>query len=151
MEVYPPGAAFIRGEGESARDCENAAWAKYQLALNCSDASGAHDWEARGYQNGAGFCSRCNTFGSQVFTGEQLGQFCEICHVGTTYHWGTDEHGDPEYLCEEHLAPRPELELPDLLSETFGEHLDALLTSLTKPAADSGANNSATDAPQKEA
>lgn len=43
MEVYPPGAAFIRGERENAEDCGDAAWAKYQLALNCTDGSDSHD------------------------------------------------------------------------------------------------------------
>ncbi|MCB5280579.1 hypothetical protein [Arthrobacter sp. ES1] len=103
MEVYPPGAAFIRGEGESPEACEDAAWAKYRRALNCTDGSGSHDWEPRDYHNGAGFCSRCNTFGSKVFTGEQLGQLCRICGAGTTYHWHTNaETGSEEFLCEEH-------------------------------------------------
>lgn len=105
MEVYPPGAAFIRGEGEDEAACEDAAWAKYQLALNCSDGSGSHDWEPRKYRNGAGFCSRCSTFGSDVFTGEQLGQLCRICGEGTTYHWNTNpETGEMEYLCRIHYA-----------------------------------------------
>lgn len=107
LEVYPPGAAFIRGEGETPEDCENAAWAKYELALHCVDHSDAHDWQPRGYQNGAGFCSRCNTFGSQVFTGEQLGQFCKVCQEPTTYHWGKDPSGNPEFLCEKHTPPHP--------------------------------------------
>lgn len=103
MEVYPPGAAFIRGEGESPAACEDAAWAKYQRALNCSDGSGSHDWEARGYHNGAGFCSRCSTFGSKIFTAEQLGQHCRICGVATMYDWHTNaETGSEEFLCEKH-------------------------------------------------
>jgi hypothetical protein len=105
MEVYPPGASFIRGEGESPEACEEAAWTKYQRALNCTDGSGAHSWKTRGYRNGAGFCSRCNTFGSQVFTGEQLGQLCKICGTGTTYHHHKDDTtGAEEFLCEEHYA-----------------------------------------------
>ena len=104
MEVYPPGASFIRGEGETPTACEDAAWAKYQLALNCSDGSGTHDWEPRGYRNGAGFCSRCGTFGSEVFSGDQLGQFCRECGVGTTFHWDRAAAGAEEFLCEEHFA-----------------------------------------------
>lgn len=103
MEVYPPGAAFIRGEGDSPEACEDAAWAKYQVALNCSDGSGSHDWEPRDYHNGAGFCSRCNTFGSEVFTAEQLGQHCKICGIGTTFDWHKNaDTGSTEFLCEEH-------------------------------------------------
>lgn len=104
MEVYPPGAAFIRGEGETATECENAAWSKYQLAVNCSDASGTHQWEARGYKNGAGFCSRCNTFGSDVFTGDQLNQHCAMCGVGTTYHFDVLASGKCEFFCEAHYG-----------------------------------------------
>jgi hypothetical protein len=103
MEVYPPGAAFIRGEGETPQACEDAAWAKYQLALHCSDQSGRHTWESRGYTNGAGFCSRCNTFGSRIFTGEQLGQFCRVCGIGTTYHSDKNEvTNETSFLCQDH-------------------------------------------------
>lgn len=125
MEVYPPGAAFIRGEGESPEACETAAWAKYQVALYCSDGSGTHDWKARNYHNGAGFCSRCSTFGSKVFTGEQLGQLCKICGIGTTYHWDKDANGEPEVLCEEHYEEhKPARRTPS------GHPLDLLFDSL---------------------
>lgn len=126
MEVYPPGAAFIRGEGDSPESCENAAWAKYQLAINCSDGSGNHDWEARNYQNGAGFCSRCNTFGSKVFTGEQLGQLCKICGIGTTHHWDKDAKGEPEFLCEEHYEQHKPAKLAPS-ETTLGKLLDSLV------------------------
>ncbi|MFJ2662531.1 hypothetical protein [Arthrobacter koreensis] len=120
IEVYPPDASFIRGEGETPAACEDAAWAKYQLALNCSDNSGTHHWEPRGYLNGAGFCSRCDTFGSQVFTGEQLGQFCRECGAGTTYH--TEKDGEEiVWLCKEH-APKQETfeSMEELLAALFG-------------------------------
>lgn len=127
MEVYPPGAAFIRGEGEAPESCEEVAWTKYQVALHCSDGSGAHDWEARSYRNGAGFCSRCNTFGSQVFTGEQLGQLCKICGAGTTYHWHKDEATGAEvFLCEEHYVEhKPARRTPS--DHPLGQLFDSLL------------------------
>lgn len=110
MEVYPPGAAFIRGEGETPVDCEESAWAQYQRALGCTDGSGRHDWDPRGYRNGAGFCARCGTFGSKVFTGEQLGQRCRECGAGTTYHWETDDAtSTTTFLCPDHCQP-PELD-----------------------------------------
>lgn len=128
MEVYPPGACFIRGEGESTEACEEAAWAKYQLALNCSDGSGTHDWEPRGYHNGAGFCSRCSTFGSEVFTAEQLGQHCRICGTATKYHWHKNaDTGDQEFLCEGHYEEHK----PARRSASTSDHpLEQLLAGL---------------------
>lgn len=83
--------------------------------------------ESRNYHNGAGFCSRCNTFGSQVFTGEQLGQHCKVCAVGTTYHWGRNETtGEQEFLCEEHYAknkPAQHDTIESLLCQLF-DNLD---------------------------
>ncbi|MGI8306985.1 hypothetical protein [Saccharopolyspora hattusasensis] len=106
MEIYPPGAAFIRSEGQTPAECEDSAWAQYQHALDCTDGTGRHDWESRGYRNGAGFCSRCNTFDPQVFTGEQLGQHCRVCQTGTTCHWETDEAtGQVSFLCADHCPP----------------------------------------------
>lgn len=114
MEAYPPGASFIRGEGETPAECENAAWAKYQVALHCpATEDGAHDWEPRGYVNGAGFCRHCNTFRAGCFTGEELGQFCVVCGVGTTYSNRATDDGSREFFCEEH-SPAPEL--PEWLS-----------------------------------
>lgn len=75
MEVYPPDVSFIRGQGVSFQECEDAAWDKYQLALKCLDGSGIHDWQPRKHRNGAGFCSRCNTFKSGVFTPEEVAAF----------------------------------------------------------------------------
>lgn len=141
MEVYPPGASFIRGEGVAPETCEDAAWAKYQLALNCSDGSGSHNWEPRKYRNGAGFCSRCNTFGSEVFTGEQLGQLCRICGTGTTYHWEQDKAGgEMSFLCKDHYKDhRPEP------SEEDGSPLAALLNSLASDLNNKPTRESETD------
>lgn len=82
IEVYPPGASFIRGEGETPEQCEDACWAKYQLALNCVEGH-EHKWApyvtrkdgtaGDRYKNGAGFCVHCNTFATEVFTRENLG------------------------------------------------------------------------------
>lgn len=119
MEVYPPGASFIRGEGETPAECENAAWAKYQAALHCPAAEdGAHAWEPRDYVNGAGFCHHCNTFRARCFTGEELGQFCVVCGVGTTYCNRATDDGSREFFCKEH-SPAPEL--PEWMSGFFGE------------------------------
>lgn len=110
MEVYPPGAAFIRGEGATTQECEDAAWAKYQLAISCQ-----HEWEPRGYLNGAGLCRICNTFGTRLFTGEQLGQYCRVCSEPTTHHWETRD-SVTTFLCARH-TPVPSWDRP-------GEHSD---------------------------
>lgn len=103
MEAYPPGASFIRGEGETPAECEEKCWAQYQRALHCIDGSGQHEWEPRGYRNGAGFCAKCDTFHAKTFTGEQLGQHCRECGIGTTYSWKTDpETGNTTFICEVH-------------------------------------------------
>lgn len=100
MEAFIDGT-FIRGEGATIQEAETSAWAKYELRNACA----VHEWEARGYHNGAGICKNCNTFQSNVFTGDQLKQFCSECGVGTTYSWelikGTKEYS---YECELHYS-----------------------------------------------
>lgn len=93
VELFVAGS-FFRGEGESLEEAESAIWNKYNKSVSC----GEHVWEPRGYHNGGGFCKYCNTFRSNVFTGEQLGQFCHICGVGTTYSWNSDNI----FGCEHH-------------------------------------------------
>lgn len=110
IEVYPPGAAFIRGEGATLADAEESAWKQYQVALHCP--SGEHEWAPENrsghrYTNGAGFCKHCGTFKSQAFTGEQLGQFCARCGTGTIWH----QEPDGTWECE---ACRPLSSLPDM-------------------------------------
>jgi len=89
VEVFPAGT-FIRGEGETIAAAEQSAWEKYQAGLGCE-----HEYEPRSHTNGGGFCKSCGQFGSNVFTGEQLGQFCEVCGVGTTWaHWSPAAYWD---------------------------------------------------------
>jgi hypothetical protein len=79
FEAFPD--TFIRGEGDTLEDAEDACWAKYKQRLACPK----HEWETRGFTNGAGFCKHCGTFQSKVFTGEDLGQYCEDCSAPTTW------------------------------------------------------------------
>lgn len=117
MEVYPPGASFIRGEGKTFQECEDAAWSRYQDALRCPKTQdGVHRWIPKGYTNGAGFCAHCNTFQSQTFTGEELGQFCDTCGAGTTYHRSKGDDGVQIFLCKEHTPAR---DTEDALSRLF--------------------------------
>ena len=94
VEAFP-GSTFIRGEGSTIQEAEDACWAKYEQRMACP----GHDWEPRDYKNGAGFCIHCGTFGSKVFTPEQLGLFCKTCGVPT--YWSRD--GD-DFFCPEHAT-----------------------------------------------
>ena len=101
VEAFP-NETFIRGEGETLEEAEKAAWHKYLEHSACP----GHEWESRGYQNGGGFCKHCNKFGSKVFTGEQLGQYCNYCGVGTTYGETVLQYSEGElvedWVCENH-------------------------------------------------
>lgn len=102
IEAFPEGT-FIRGEGETLEEAEKAAWDKHQKYLACQ----GHDWETRGYTNGAGFCKNCNRFQSHCFTGEQLKQYCYFCGTGTTYGQTTVLNDNWEWVedwvCEAHF------------------------------------------------
>lgn len=117
MEVYPPEGGFLRGEGPTMAACENAAWAKYQLMLTCTEPTG-HEFVPRNYHNGAGFCRHCNTFKSQCFTGEQLGQFCHECGIGTTYHYEIGPGDELVFTCKDCRKEEPRT-LEELFDEIF--------------------------------
>ena len=54
---------FIRGEGTTIEDAEKDAWDQWQRVRGCP----GHEYETRGYTNGAGFCRHCGLFSSGVF------------------------------------------------------------------------------------
>lgn len=93
VEVFSPEGGFVRGEGPTITDAEQAAWVKYSKHAACTE----HDYEPRNYRNGAGFCKHCNKFEINVFTPEQLGCFCKVCGVGTFW-----SRIDDDMYCEEH-------------------------------------------------
>lgn len=108
FEAFPRNPdTFIRGEGETVEEAETACWNKYQKYLACPSPTGQHEFEPRNYQNGAGVCKYCGFFGPQVFTGEELGQFCEICGVGTTYSPNNDDKEHVTWYCEKHFRDNP--------------------------------------------
>lgn len=68
FEAFPRSPnTFIRGEGVTIEDAEKQAWKKFQKYSKCPK----HEYEKRGYTNGAGFCKHCNMFGSKVFEPEK--------------------------------------------------------------------------------
>lgn len=64
FEAFPRNPnTFIRGEGATVGDAEASAFAKFQKYQACD----GHEFERRGYTNGAGFCKHCGFFGSKAF------------------------------------------------------------------------------------
>lgn len=102
FEAFPSEPkTFIRGEGATVEDAEDAAWARW---VRVSAGDHEHRWETRGYRNGAGFCAECGLFASGVFDLAEIGSVCEVCGVGT--YWS---EVDGKLYCQEHA--------PSLLEE----------------------------------
>lgn len=128
VEAFPTQpATFIRGEGPTLEEAEKQAWAKYERV---AAGDHEHEYEDRGYRNGAGFCKHCDLFTSNVFTPTELGSFCSVCETPTFW---TNVAG--QVYCETHAPSREERSqlreehtknggAPDSLLE---ELLDALL------------------------
>lgn len=97
---------FIRGEGTTIEEAEASSWNQYQRYLNCPGPNG-HEYEARGYENGLGFCKWCGLSRSHAIAPTHR---CQTCNEPT---WCfKDVHGN--YWCEDHYRQVPE----DCLSET---------------------------------
>jgi len=112
VEEGQDASGFYRGEGSSIAEAEKAVWDRYQAAIGC-----VHEWEPRGYTNGGAICKKCSKFGSGIFDGDYLGQFCVVCSQGTT--WGRVAS---EWVCQDHYPDRAkeraiELQLKGSLSE----------------------------------
>jgi hypothetical protein len=97
FEAFPKNPeTFIRGEGVNIAQAEEGAWQQYQKILNCP----GHEFERRGYTNGAGFCKHCDLFNSNAF--EPLTK-CKVCEKPTTY--AVDVDGN--HYCEDHQRDIP--------------------------------------------
>ena len=70
--------SFVRGEGKTIQEADDACWDKIVKQRSCSE----HEFIPRSYTNGAGFCKHCGYFASKHFTGEDLGQLCDVCGDG---------------------------------------------------------------------
>lgn len=86
---------FLRGEGKTLAEADEACWAQLQAYLGCP----GHEFEPRAYRNGGGICKHCATFRSGVFTAEQLGLHCSTCGVAT-FRTAGDKGDEPR--CEAH-------------------------------------------------
>ena len=110
FEAFPHNpATFIRGEGATIAEAEASAFRKFERYQACS----SHEFEKRGYRNGAGFCKHCDLFESKAFEPWEL---CVSC--GKPTFWHID--GDKVY-CEEHVPQ----EYRDYLKQIFGGDDDA--------------------------
>src|SRR5271157_4048947 len=98
FEAFPrePLSTFIRGEGKDIVEAEEAGWREWQKNLAC----GEHEWERRGYRNGAGFCKKCGAFKPSAFDPLEK---CVVCGKATYYH--EDAVGD--WYCKEHVREIP--------------------------------------------
>ena len=104
FEAFPHSPqTFIRGEGATVEEAEHAAWVKWQRIQHCPGGNG-HEFETRGYRNGAGFCKFCGLFQSNVFDLAEIGSVCVVCGVGT--YWTVR---DGKLYCREHAPKRESL------------------------------------------
>ena len=104
FEAFPRDPnTFIRGEGATVRDAEASAFRQFQRFQGCPQ----HEYERRGYTNGAGFCKHCGMFGSKVFEPTET---CTDCGKKTFYHRKPDKSG---WQCED-CAPSIEERYPHL-------------------------------------
>ena len=70
FEAFPRDPnTFLRGEGKTVEEAETSAWRQYERFTSCQ----GHEFERRGYTNGAGFCKHCNMFSGRVFSEEDSG------------------------------------------------------------------------------
>lgn len=98
FEAFPKAPqTFIRGEGQDLPAAEADAWAQWQKIVACP----AHEFERRGYKNGAGFCKHCGLFISRAFEPQYK---CLICQAPTNH--ATDIDGNR--YCEQHASRIPE-------------------------------------------
>lgn len=95
----PEPETFLRGEGATIEEAEDAAWAKFTAVQSCP--SGHATFETRGYRNGAGFCTGCGMFQSDVFDVKEVGHPCSVCGAGCFW----TNVGD-DWFCKEHAPQR---------------------------------------------
>lgn len=98
---YHDGTYIRANSNISLDDAERKAWERYLETSSCF----FHEWEARGYTNGAGFCKHCNKFESGVFSLEEVGSICTVCQTPTNWNvFSANLQGVPGIVkaCEQH-------------------------------------------------
>jgi hypothetical protein len=112
FEAFPDNT-FIRGEGKSLDAAEDAAWSQWERIRTCL----GHEYEPRGYHNGAGICRHCGRFASRVFTAEQVGVECAVCGAK---HYPCFTH-DGQYYCVNHPQTERERERAEDIRRMLAE------------------------------
>ena len=98
FEAFPRSPdTFVRGEGKTIREAENAAWGKYQAVAGCEHPA----FEKRGYKNGCGFCVNCGMFKVGVFDPDEI-----CCECGARTYYVQDNTG--AWWCEACFPEMPE-------------------------------------------
>ena len=115
FEAFPQEpATFIRGEGATVAEAEEAAFAKWHRILACP----GHDFERRTWRNGSGACRHCDLFNSRAF--EPL-ERCTVCQCPTYYSLGVDAGGQQHWYCEAHAPERDRHLQPSALDRLLEE------------------------------
>lgn len=122
FEAFPRDPrTFLRGEGETVAAAEQAAWEQWQNILACP----GHEFEARGYTNGLGFCRHCNMSQSEAIPPTLR---CFSCQE-PTYPYGNDALGQP--YCEPCYKALPDDQLSES-SQDIRKHLKRMRDYLAK-------------------
>jgi len=121
FEAFPRDPdTFIRGEGKTVAEAEEAAWTKWQKILSCP----RHEFDRKNYTSGAGVCVHCGLFMMAVF----LPAFkCSICGTATDY--SIDKQG--RYYCKDHY--RDKLPADWTPEDWFMADLSNSLTNIPTP------------------
>lgn len=109
FEAFPKKpSCFLRGEGATVEEAEEACWNRYQKVLTCE-----HEMERRNRTDGYGYCKHC-TYSSMVF--EPLTKCCK-CNIPTAF--GTDYKG--KMYCKKHHGTRPKNPNAEKENSLFGD------------------------------
>lgn len=129
FEAFPRNPnVFIRGEGATVELAEESARRQYERLVSCP----GHQWEARGYQNGGGYCRNCGSFAASVIPGPP----CAICAKPT---WYTRDIAGAHYCttCERHkpleLWTETDWEMAYLDNDLFDDRRSLRATLQTTP------------------
>jgi hypothetical protein len=96
FEAFPRSPdTYLRGEGATFEDAENACWHQYQAILNCPE----HDFDRCGRSDGYARCRHCGLSGAFLEPTTR----CVVCDVVTNW----CEAANGAWYCKEHWMTMP--------------------------------------------